>query len=217
MKTEGVFVTGIGTEVGKTVVSALLTAAWQADYWKPVQAGDLEFTDSHKVRQWAAAAIGRVHPEAHRLQLPASPHAAAEAESKTLQLADFCLPTTDNFLVVEGAGGLYVPLNRQATMLDLIEQLSLPVVLVSRHYLGSINHTLLSIAALRARSIPIAGLLFNGPENVATESVIRDLSGLTPVLRLDNAPAIDPAIIAAWVQQHGPVLQRWREQLLKRN
>lgn len=210
MKTKGVFVTGIGTEVGKTVVSALLTAAWRADYWKPVQAGDLDRTDSHKVKQWAAAAVGRRHPEAYRLQLAASPHAAAEAEGIDLQLADFQLPATDNFLVVEGAGGLYVPLNRTHTMLDLIERLGLPVVLVSRHYLGSINHTLLSLGALRERRIPVAGLVFNGTATPATETVIYDLSGIAPAFRLDPVPVVDAAAIREWTVEHEAALEALR-------
>ncbi|MEO0788756.1 MAG: dethiobiotin synthase, partial [Bacteroidota bacterium] len=122
------FVSGIGTEVGKTVMSAILVKSLQADYWKPVQCGDLDYTDSHKVAEWAGATSDRIHRERHRLQLPASPHLAAERENLRINLSDFELPKTARPLIVEGAGGLLVPLNDQHTMLDLIAHLGIPVL-----------------------------------------------------------------------------------------
>ena len=190
------FVTGIGTEVGKTVVSAVLARALGADYWKPVQSGDLDFTDTDKVRQWAGLTEKRIHPEAYRLQLPMSPHASAAADGVRIELEHFQLPETQNALIVEGAGGLMVPLNDQDCMIDLIGRLGLPVVLVSRNYLGSINHTLLSVEALRARNIPIAGLVINGDQVLTTESIITKMSGLKIWFRIPVLPQITAETIA---------------------
>eukprot|EP00667_Euglena_gracilis_P029117 EG_transcript_38077 len=157
------FVTGIGTGVGKTVVSAVLVRALQADYWKPVQAGDLHCLDSDFVRQMAANDVSRFHPERFLLDYPMSPHAAAARMGLTMRLADFQAPATPRPLVIEGAGGLLVPLNDEGlTILDLIDGLQATAVVVSQHYLGSINHTLLTAHALRARGVPVLGVVFNG-------------------------------------------------------
>ena len=175
------FVTGIGTEVGKTVVSAFLQLALDADYWKPVQAGDLDFGDTDRVKKWVGMAEDRYHPERYRLRIPASPHYAARLDGVDIQLGDFELPDTGGRpLLVEGAGGLLVPLNEQHTMLDLVLHLDLPVILVSRHYLGSINHTLLSLEVLRGRGCRVCGIVFNG-ENGESARIIQQLSGV-PVL-----------------------------------
>lgn len=182
----GYFVTGIGTDVGKTVISAMLVAALKADYWKPVQAGDLDNSDSIKVQKIVASLGLRFHPERYRLNTPASPHYAAEVDELSIQLTDFKLPETDNTLIVEGAGGVLVPLNDTHTVLDLMVHLGLPVIVVSRHYLGSINHTLLTIEALKARGLRLAGIIFNGPETPSTESIIAK-QGQVPILgRVDE-------------------------------
>lgn len=181
---KGIFVTGIGTEVGKTVISAILTEALEADYWKPIQSGDLDFTDTMKVQSWISNTKTKFHPEAYRLKTPMSPHAAAAIDGVSIDLRQINLATTANFLVVEGAGGLLVPLNDKDCIIDLIQKLNLPVVLVSRHYLGSINHTLLSIEALRNRNISIAGLIFNGEEHPTTESIIEEMSGIKALCRI---------------------------------
>lgn len=173
----GIFVTGIGTDVGKTVVSAVLAEALEADYWKPIQAGDLDHSDSGKVQHWISNTSTRIHPEAYRLRQPLSPHAAAAIDEVQIQLSGIRHPASGSFLVVEGAGGLMVPLNDKDCIIDLIQHLQLPVVLVSKHYLGSINHTLLSIEALQHRKIPIAGLIFNGDSNPATEQIIEQKMG----------------------------------------
>lgn len=189
------FVTGIGTEVGKTVASAVLVQALGADYWKPVQAGDLDYTDSHKIGEWAPG-HGIIHPERYRLNHPMSPHAAANLDGISIQLSDFELPDTDNHLIVEGAGGLMVPLNNQGDMMvDLIKRLGIPAVLVSRNYLGSINHTLLSIELLRNKGVEMAGILFNGQENKSTEEVILSNSGLTVIGRIGEEEQIDKTAI----------------------
>lgn len=172
------FVTGIDTEIGKTVVSAILVKGLEADYWKPVQSGDLDRTDTDRVRTWTGLPAERFHSETFRLTQPLSPHASAELDGVEIRLDQFKLPETHRPLIVEGAGGLMVPLNKRDCMIDLIVHLGLPVVLVSRNYLGSINHTLLSIDALQKRRIPVAGLVFNGAEVPTTESVIREMTGL---------------------------------------
>lgn len=192
----GYFISGIDTEIGKTVVSAILTQALGAAYWKPVQAGELDYTDTDKVKSWVSHSDCQFFPERHRLQLPRSPHAAAAEEGIDIQLADFTLPTTDRPLIVEGAGGLLVPLNQQVTILDLIAQLGLPVLLVSKHRLGNINHTLLSVEALKHRGIPLAGIIFNGEEIPGTNSIIAQL-GQIPILgTIPTVAPIDSSTIA---------------------
>ncbi|MEL6923839.1 MAG: dethiobiotin synthase [Bacteroidota bacterium] len=201
------FLTGIDTEIGKTVASAILTEALCADYWKPVQCGELSFSDSKKIKTWVRNERTTVHSESHRLQAPMSPHAAAAAEGKQLKLSDFQLPAYHNdYLIAEGAGGLYVPLNDEDCIIDLIGQLQLPVILVSKNYLGSINHTLLSIHALRQRNIPIAGLLFNGPATPTTESII-ELQTQVPVIgRLPWLAEITPDAISEAAEAFRPSL-----------
>lgn len=168
-----IFVTGIGTGVGKTIVSALLTEQLRADYWKPVQAGDLEETDSMTVSRLISNSKTVVHPERYRFKLAASPHKAAAFETVSILDDDFDLPVTDNRLVVEGAGGLMVPLSASFLMIDLIQQLDAEAVLVVRNYLGCINHTLLSVQLLLGRNIPIRCIVFNGEMDPDTESFLR--------------------------------------------
>jgi dethiobiotin synthetase len=165
-------IVGIGTDVGKTVVSAIFTKALNAYYWKPVQAGDLYFTDTDKVSSFVGETF-KSFPERWRLNTPASPHFAAEIDQVTIKKEDFKIPD-ETPLIIEGAGGLMVPLNSEGLLyLDLIEDWKLPVILVSRHYLGSINHTLMSIESLKSRKIQIEMVVFNGDENNATESIIK--------------------------------------------
>jgi dethiobiotin synthetase len=195
------FITGIGTEIGKTVVSSILTEYLQADYWKPVQSGDLHWTDTMKVQSLISNEKSFFHPERHRLNAPLSPHASAALDGVQIQLSDFTLPQTSNHLIVEGAGGLMVPLNDQDLMLDLIHQLQIPVILVSRNYLGSINHTILSIEALKHRKIPIAGIVINGEPNPATESFIENYSQLPVLFRVGHMADVDQKAISQFVQQ----------------
>lgn len=190
------FVTGIGTEIGKTVVSATLVEALQADYWKPIQSGDLDNSDSMKIQRWVSNPHTCIHPERFRLNTPLSPHASAAIDGVEIKVQDFQLPDTDRPLIVEGAGGLMVPLNHQETMLDLMQNLGLPVILVVRHYLGSINHTLLSLEVLRSRGIVLAGLLYNGAENVASEEAIEALTGVKVLGRVGEMTHILPETIA---------------------
>ena len=158
-------VAGIGTEIGKTVVSAIIVEALQADYWKPVQSGALDDSDTETVRALVSNPRSRFHPEAYRLREPLSPHAAAQIDGVTIELDKLIMPQTHTNLVVELAGGLMVPLNNRDLNIDWVQQSGLPVVLVSRNYLGSINHTLLSIEACRTRLIPVLGLVFLSSPN----------------------------------------------------
>lgn len=204
------FVSGISTEVGKTVCSALLVKALEADYWKPVQSGDLHHTDSMKVASWNGLELPnpRFHPETHRLTEPMSPHASAAIDGIHIQLSDFQLPQTEAPLIVEGAGGLMVPLNEEDTILDLMAQLQLPVVLVSRNYLGSINHTLLSIAQLKQRQIPIAGLVFNGPVVPSTEQVIEKMTEVPVLFRIPELDHVSLPSIETLSEQLGPIIRQ---------
>ena len=165
------FVTGIGTGVGKTVVSAVLTQHYQAGYWKPIQSGDLAQSDSMEVGKLIDTHLN-IYPERFRLRLAASPHQSAAQEGLCMELSDFTLPVTDGPLIVEGAGGLFVPVNDQHFMMDLIRQLQLPAVLVVRDYLGCINHTLLSLHVLQSANVPVASLIFNGAFNPATRDML---------------------------------------------
>ncbi|MGC6470376.1 MAG: dethiobiotin synthase [Flavobacteriales bacterium] len=191
------FVSGIGTEIGKTVISAILTEALNADYWKPIQAGDLEQSDSIKVKNLISNENSQIHPESYRLKRPMSPHAAAEKEQLNIDLSSISLPNTLRPLIIEGAGGLLVPLNRKECIIDLIKHLKLEVILVSKHYLGSINHTLLSVEALKSRNIPVKGIIFNGAPNHDTESIILSTTGLEMIARIPTMDIIDKQGIKA--------------------
>ncbi|SHJ58165.1 dethiobiotin synthetase [Hymenobacter daecheongensis DSM 21074] len=198
---ENLFITGIGTDVGKTFVSAIITEALQADYWKPVQAGLTPTTDAATVRGLVQNSVSRFWPERHRLRLPASPHAAAAAENLTLRAGDFQLPETDNHLIVEGAGGLLVPLAPGLLIADLIGQFGLEVVVVSRNYLGSINHTLLTLEALRARGLRVRGLVFNGEPNPATEDFIAQHTGVPLMPRVLPEAEVTPAVVSRYAAE----------------
>ena len=166
------FVTGIGTGVGKTIVSAILTQQLEADYWKPVQAGDLGCSDRDTVSSLVTQPNTVFHPETYRFQLAASPHQAAAFENVKIKLTDFTLPVTENQLVIEGAGGLMVPLSDRFRMIELIQHFDAAAILVIRNYLGCINHTLLSMEALSNRNIPLWAVIINGEMDEATESIL---------------------------------------------
>ena len=193
------FVTGISTEVGKTVISAVITQALEADYWKPVQAGDLHRTDSDKVADWLSNERSVVHPTTYRLNTPMSPHAAADIDGIRISLDDLERPDTKNHLVIEGAGGLLVPLNEQDTIADLIRPGD-RVILVSRHYLGSINHTLLSVEAIKARGFELFGIIFVGEEHPTTESIIAKMSGIRVLGRMGEEPYIDEHVVSEYAE-----------------
>lgn len=192
------FITGIGTEVGKTICSAVLTQYFKADYWKPIQSGDLDYSDSHKIESWTENTV--CHPETYRFKLAASPHQSAREENVQIDLDQFHLPETQNSLIVEGAGGLMVPLTDDIFMIDLIEKLDLTVALVVRNYLGCINHTLLSIMALEQKKLKLEYLILNGVFPPDTERVICNfIKRDTRIIRIPeiNQPTKDSIKAAA--------------------
>src|ERR1700761_8219685 len=171
------FVTGIGTGIGKTIVSAVLVEKLNADYWKPVQSGDLDNSDTMKVKSLVSNPQTVFHPETYALTQPYSPHKSARLDGIEIDESKFIIPQTYNQLVIEGAGGLMVPLNDRFLMIDLVKKLDVEVVLVSQNYLGSINHTLLSIAVLKQYGIKIKGIIFNGKTDPDSESYILKYTG----------------------------------------
>ncbi len=194
------FITGIGTGVGKTIAAAIVTEALQADYWKPIQAGDLDNSDSHKVKQLISNETTVFHKNAFALNTPMSPHAAAEIDQVKISANHIKEPETKNDLVIEGAGGLLVPINHNETIIDLIQPHH-KVILVSRHYLGSINHTLLSVEALENRKLSIAGIIFSGEENPSTENIITKMTGLPVIGRIEQEPYFDQNVILEYAEK----------------
>ena len=193
------FVTGIGTEVGKTITAAVLTEALEADYWKPVQAGDLHNSDTHRIKSLISNQRSFFHPNSYALQTPMSPHAAAERDGIQIRVKEIEEPETENHLIIEGAGGVLVPLNDKETILDLIKP-SYNVIIVSRHYLGSINHTLLTIEALKNKGLNCFGIIFNGNENPSTEEVISKMSGVPVLGRIDQEPFFDKNVVLEYAE-----------------
>jgi dethiobiotin synthetase len=191
------FITGISTDVGKTIASAILTEALDADYWKPVQAGDLDHSDSHKILSYISNDQSVIHENSYKLNTPASPHLAAEIDGITIDLKNIIEPKTKNHLVVEGAGGVLVPLNTNDFVIDLVQP-DYKIIIVSRHYLGSINHTLLTIEAIKNRGLTIAGIIFNGNENKATETLILNYSKLKFIGRINDEPYFDKNVISEY-------------------
>ena len=196
-------ITGTDTGIGKTVFAAALAGALDAVYWKPVQSGLEEATDSETVRRLSGLAGERILPERYRLRTPASPHLAAAIDGVTIDVHGLELPSTQRPLVIEGAGGLMVPLTRNITFIDIFARWRAPLVLCARTTLGTINHSLLSIAAIRARGIPLVGLAFIGDENAETEQIVVELGrtrrlGRLPKLARLDALSLKPAFAAAF-------------------
>lgn len=189
-----IFVTGISTDVGKTIVSAIVTEALEADYWKPIQAGDLENSDSAKIKAKITNTKSKIFENSYQLNTPASPHWAAQIDGIVIDLKQIKEPETANHLVIEGAGGILVPLNDEDCIIDLIQP-DYKVIVVSRHYLGSINHTLLTIEAIRNRNLEVAGIIFSGSENKATEDLILNKTKVKRIGRIDEEPYFDQNVI----------------------
>jgi len=198
------FVTAIGTDSGKTVVSSILCKALQADYWKPVQAGFPR--DAETVFQLIGNGNSEIHPETYVFKEAASPHAAASLEDIVIKLNHFVVPAHKKDLIIEGAGGCLVPLNDQDFVIDLATKLEAEVILVSNLYLGSINHTLLSLEALNRRKLKIKGIIFNGPTNVESERIILHHSKLPCLLRIDQEPYFDERTIIKYAKKF---LEKW--------
>jgi dethiobiotin synthetase len=199
-----IFITGIGTDVGKTIASAIITEALEADYWKPIQAGDIENGDTDKIKRLISNKKTVFHPNCYALQTPASPHYAAQLDGIEIKVNNIKRPITKNHLIIEGAGGLLVPLNNYHTILDLIDP-SDSVVVVSRHYLGSINHTLLTYEVLKQNNINVLGIVFSGDENQATESIILQKTKWKFLLRINEEPYFDANVVkyyAEMIKEH---------------
>lgn len=193
------FVTAIGTDSGKTLVSAILCEALQADYWKPVQSGFPR--DTETVRNLVSNPRTAFHPEQYLLKTPVSPHAAAKTDRINITLESFRLPETKNTLVIEGAGGCLVPLSDDNTIIDLMALLKAEIILVSNHYLGSINHTLLTYEALRRRDMRIKGLVFNGDPNEESERVILKYTNLKCLLRIQKESIITQQVVKRYAEK----------------
>jgi dethiobiotin synthetase len=190
-----IFVTGIDTNVGKTMVSAILAQALHADYWKPIQTGNEEGTDSITAKKLVSNPKSRIHPEAYNFKTPSVPVHAAQMEGAEIDPARINLPQTPNRLIVEGAGGLMVHLRKDFLMIDLIKQLKIPVMIVSKNYLGSINHTLLSIEALQNRGIEILGVIYNGTRTAHMRELIHETAGIPEIGSVRTAETVDRQFI----------------------
>ncbi|RYZ97311.1 MAG: dethiobiotin synthase [Sphingobacteriaceae bacterium] len=190
-----IFITGIGTGIGKTVTSAILVEKLKADYWKPVQAGELDNSDTIKVQELVSNDISKFHPESYCLTQPYSPHKAAALDEVNIELKYILQPQTSNQLLIEGAGGLMVPLNDGSLVIDLVKQFNAKVILVSKNYLGSINHTLLSVAALKQYGISLEGIIFNGITDSYSESYILQHTKAKLLGRIPEYPALTKEII----------------------
>ena len=208
-----IFITGIGTEIGKTVTAAIVTEALQAHYWKPVQTGYEEGADKDKIKHLLSNTQSITHPETYSLKLPASPHVAARRENVNISLdviaAHYDRICHENagmeYLVIEGAGGILVPLNGQEFMADLITRLQATVILVSRNYLGSINHSLLTSAFCREKQLDVTGWIFND-HFLDYEEDIAGWSGYPHIASIPRLPAITRAGIKAEADKLRPRL-----------
>ncbi|PWI30525.1 dethiobiotin synthase [Flavobacteriaceae bacterium LYZ1037] len=192
------FVTGISTDVGKTITSAILVEALQADYWKPIQAGELDNSDTQKVKRLISNKKSKFHPNSYALKTPMSPHAAAEIDAVTINVKDIKAPKTKNHLVIEGAGGLLVPVNQNQTILDIIIP-EYHVIVVSRHYLGSINHTLLTVNLLKEKGFQVS-IIFSGKEHETTEDIIKKMTKVPIIGRIDEEPYFDKNVILEYAE-----------------
>lgn len=189
-KSKKYIVTGIGTDVGKTVASAILCTALNANYWKPVQAGTEPMTDTERVRSLIPEHL-KCFEEHLVLQTPMSPHAAADLEGEHLEIREIQTPHTLMNLIIEGAGGVMVPLNDTHHYLDLFKLWGYSVIIVIRHYLGSINHSLMTINTLQNAQVPIAGIVYSGERHPSSESVIESMTGINVLARIPEMDQVD--------------------------
>lgn len=196
-----IFITGIGTDVGKTVCSAILVEALKADYWKPVQTGSFYGTDAEKIKKLISNEKSVFHKESVLLEKYMSPHSAAEEAGVEIKLEDIQLPETNNTLIIEGAGGIMVPLNHQHFMIDLIQKFDCEVIVVVQNYLGSINHTLLTFEALKHRNINVTGLIFNGPPHKMSHDIILEYTGVKMLGKVNKEAQITREIISKYIDQ----------------
>lgn len=193
------FVTAIGTDSGKTLISSILVQALGADYWKPVQAGFP--ADTQAVRELTDSRDTRFFSERYVLNIPASPHAAARIDGVTISLKDFHPPVSNRDLIIEGAGGIMVPLNDDEVIIDMVPLVSAEIILVCNLYLGSINHSLLSIELLKQRGYPVKGIVFNGPSNPESERIILKRSGWPCLFKVEQHEVVTPELVNQYAQE----------------
>lgn len=206
-----IFITGTDTGVGKTVVSAILTAGLDGFYWKPIQSGLEEETDTEWVREKTELSDEHFFIETYRFAMPLSPHAAALHEGVRIDLDSFHVPEVpaSRHLIIEGAGGIMVPLNENHLMTDLIKRLSAPVLLVARSSLGTINHTLLSLEQLRREGLEVMGVVMNGPRNKENREAIEHYGSIRVLAELEPIMDIDPLNLKILFLHHfGSVINR---------
>ncbi len=197
-----VIIAGIHTGIGKTLCSAILCEAWGYDYWKPIQAGDLDNSDSIFIQNHVGNSKCTIHPEAYRFQTAASPHFAADTEGVVIEKEKLTLPLTNNNLIVETAGGIMSPLGKNFLNIDLIKHLNLPVILVSENYLGSINHTLMSVFALKQAHIPIKGIVFNRDVVQSSVDFILEYSELPLLFSIPKMADLNKESVKKFVDNH---------------
>ena len=193
------FVTAIHTDSGKTLVSAILTEMLEANYWKPIQSGEPKDTDA--VKRLVSNSKTQYFEEAYFLKTPASPHASAIIDGVQIELNQIVLPDSTSDLVIEGAGGVLVPLNDKDMVIDIASQIDCEVILVSNLYLGSINHTLLTYELLKSRGLKVKGLIFNGESNPESERIIELYTGLNVLLRIEKEETIDQEVVKKYAAQ----------------
>lgn len=201
-----VIIAGIGTGVGKTVVAAILTTALQGEYWKPIQCGDEEDLDTSLMKKLIDTSIHPIHQSAYTLQAPLSPHHAARLENISICLENIVPPQTTRLLIIESIGGIFVPLTTETLTFDLFKSWNIPWIIVSSHYLGSINHTLLTLDALKRNNISIAGIIFNGHPNLDSENAIIKFMQVPVLGRLLPEPNISPQTIQKYAKLWKPQL-----------
>lgn len=199
-------IAGIGTDVGKTVVAAILTQALDGEYWKPIQCGENEHSDPVTMKKWIDP--NRIHPPAYSFKACLSPHHAAALENRSVHLPLITPPQTSRPLIIESVGGVFVPLTSKVLSIDLFQAWQCTWIIVSKHYLGSINHTLLTIEALKQRQIPILGLIFNGEENSHSETAILEMTQIPFLARLAPEKQLNFQTIQKYAKQWQPLIPK---------
>ena len=192
------FITGISTDVGKTIASAIIVEALKADYWKPIQAGELDYCDTEKLKELVSNSTSKFYSNSYALNTPMSPHAAADIDGVEITLDKIIEPKTDSHLVIEGAGGLLVPINNTQTVLNIIKS-DYKVIVVSRHYLGSINHTLLTIKLLQDKGFDVS-IVYSGNEHKTTEEIIQKMTRVRAIGRINEEDNFDKGVIKKYAE-----------------
>ncbi|MDR2539379.1 MAG: dethiobiotin synthase [Chlamydiales bacterium] len=203
-----VMVAGIGTGVGKTIISAILATLLNGDYWKPIQCGEEKSSDTAVLKKWLSKKTHTIHVPAYSLKAPLSPHHAARLENIPIHLDSITLPQTTRPLIIESIGGVFVPLTSKISSIDLFKSWDCKWIIVSKHYLGSINHTLLTIEILKKLSLPILGLIFNGEQNPDSESAILEISKVPVLERLLPEANLNSQTIQRYAKQWKPLFSK---------